>query len=301
MVSSKETMAKIKKIIEKRYKTLAISLLGRDAFTKEELKEMEKLGVDVSTRASLLELAYHHNFINPQGGEGPISTEDMKNQQSNATIKPRGPVHTYAEQHSNEMMKASIDKMKQDVITRLLSIVNDNNQNHKFDVLKNPGREENMEKRVKESTVFKLKQKLRDTSGDANRDWLRVAITEISNTIGAGSVDRIVKENPSKAADEIYVYRIVTNDAALCKYCRNFYQDSDDSPKVYRLSTLLANGSNYGKRAADWLPVTGATHPNERCSQVIEIKRGWKVLPGGKQTYIGSEKWNEYIVNKVVS
>jgi hypothetical protein len=153
---------------------------------------------------------------------------------------------------------------------------------------------------VKESTLSKLKQKLRDTTQDVNRDWLRVATTVMSETIGNGSVDRIVTDNRDKDAGEVYVYRIVVNDAALCKYCRRFYMDEDGSPKVYKLSTLLGNGSNFGKKKDSWLPVVGATHPNERCSQVIELKPGWKVLPGGKQTYIGLEKWNDYIVNKVI-
>ncbi len=121
----------------------------------------------------------------------------------------------------------------------------------------------------------------------------------MSNAIGIGSVDRIAEQNEGKDFGDVFVYRIVVNDAALCKWCRRFYQDSDGSPRVYKLSTLLSNGSNYGKKTADWLPVVGATHPNERCSQVIELKRGWKVLPGGRQTYIGNEKWAEYIVNKV--
>lgn len=84
-----------------------------------------------------------------------------------------------------------------------------------------------------------------------------------------------------------------------CKYCRNFYIDSDDSPKVYRMSRILNNGSNYGKKADEWKPTALATHPNCRDSQLIELRPGWKVLPGGKQTFIGLDAWQDYIRNKV--
>lgn len=300
MVTSKRVMELIKKIIEKRYASLAISVLGRDMFSRAELNEMERAGIDTSNKTSLIELAYYHNYLNPHGKTtSPTGHGDMKAQQSARENLPQGLTHDAAVEHLNETMKAAIDKIRQDVQTRIEGYVRDNNQDFRFKALQGKERTEEVDKLVRESTLVKLKQRLRDSSGDGNRDWTRVATTELSNAIGAGSVDRIAKENHDKDPNEVYVYRIVVNDAALCKYCRRFYQDEDGSPKVYRLSTLLSNGSNYGKKAADWLPVVGATHPNERCSQIIELKRGWKVLPGGKQTYIGPDEWNEYIVNKV--
>jgi len=300
MVTSKAVLEIIKKIVERRHKALIISLLGREMFSRAELNELEKNGIDTSNKTSLMELIYHHNFLNPHGTSGPNSVEDMKSQQSVSGVKPQGDAHSYGVDHANEALKTAIDKLKQDVTARLINLVQENNQNYKYNALQNLERTEEMDALVKESTLSKLKQKLRDTTQDVNRDWLRVATTVMSETIGNGSVDRIVTENREKDPDEIYVYRIVVNDAALCKYCRRFYMDEDGSPKVYKLSTLLGNGSNFGKKKDSWLPVVGATHPNERCSQVIEIKRGWKVLPGGRQTYIGPEKWNDYIVNKVV-
>jgi hypothetical protein len=300
MVTSKAVLEIIKRIIDKRYSVITLSLLGRGVFTKEQLKKLADQGIDVSNKTSLIELAYYHNYLNPQGKVGaPTSVEDMEAQQSSG--RPQDAHHPATEEHLNESMKAAIDKLRQDYTTRIESHVRNNNQNFKFNSLHGPERTSEVEKLVKESTLQKLKQTLRDSSGDGNRDWLRVATTELSNSIGVGSVDRIAKENKDKDLNEVYVYRIVVDDAALCKYCRKFYQDSDGSPKVYRLSTLLGNGSNYGKKAADWLPVSGATHPNERCSQIIEVRRGWKVLPGGKQTYIGPEAWNEYIVNKITA
>lgn len=300
MVTSKAVIEIIKKIIDRRHKALVISLLGREMFSRAELNELEKNGIDTSNKTSLMELIYHHNFINKHGTSGPNSVEDMKSQQSVPGAKPEGDAHSYGVDHANEALKTAIDKLKQDVTARLVSLVQENNQNYKYNALQNIDRTEEFDNLVKESTLSKLKQKLRDTTQDVNRDWLRVATTTMSEAIGNGSVDRIVTENRDKDAGEVYVYRIVVNDAALCKYCRRFYMDEDGSPKVYKLSTLLGNGSNFGKKKDSWLPVVGATHPNERCSQVIELKPGWKVLPGGKQTYIGLEKWNDYIVNKVV-
>jgi hypothetical protein len=170
-----------------------------------------------------------------------------------------------------------------------------------MNALQNPDRSDVMDDLIKESTLGKLRQKLQDTSGDGNRDWTRVAITEMSNAIGIASIDRIVTENRDADPNEVYVFRIIVNDAKTCKFCRRFYVDSDGTPKVYKLSTIINNGSNYGKKSDDWHPCVGATHPNERCSQTIELKPGWKLNAGGSVSYMGLDKWREYIFNKVSS
>lgn len=297
MVTSSKAVELIKRAIERHYRHLLVSVLGKDALTRAQINELRAKGHTVSDKPSLMELVYFHNLLNPHGTKGPGSIEDMQGQQSQA--RPSGEEMDYAAEHVNESMRNSVEKLRQDVTNRVVGYIHNNNQDFKFRQLKDGGNPADTKKLMAEATVSKLKQDLRDLSGDANRDWLRVATTEMSNAIGIGSADRIVAQNSDKPMDEVYVYRIVVNDQALCKWCRRFYLDTDGSPAVYKLSTLLSNGSNYGKKTDSWLPVVGATHPNERCSQVIELKRGWKLLSGGGVTYIGPEAWDEYILNKV--
>lgn len=300
MVTSKRAADIIKKIVERRYAAFTISVLGKKLFTPEQLAQLEKQGVNISNSTSLLELAYFHNLLNPHGKVSiPKTVPEMKKQQGVKGVIPSGEHPTNAVEMLNETTLSAIEKLKQDSLNRIMGFIRDNNQSVRFSALQEDGQKVNS--LLRNNSLTQLKQKLRDSSGDANRDWSRIATTELSNAIGIGSVDRIANETQGTDSSEVYVYRIVVNDAALCKYCKRFYQGSDGAPKVYRLSTLLANGSNYGKKAADWSPVVGATHPNERCSQVIELKPGWKVLPGGKQTFIGLEAWTKYIAEKVTA
>lgn len=294
MVVSRETLAKIRAIIDKHYARLTISTLGRGVFSQDELKRMQAAGIDTSNKESLLAMVYFHNFINnPVTKASPSSVEDMKAQQSQPGLKPEGEANEYTVQNLNDKTKQLIDKLKMDVITRIEGFIRDNNDDYKFEALQNLDRSDLMDDLVKESSLGKVKQKLRDSSGDATRDWTRVALTEMSNAIGIGSVDRIVTDNRGADLDEVYVYRIIVGDAITCKYCRRFY--GEGTPKIYRLSTLLSNGSNYGKKQDAWLPVSGATHPNTRTSQVIELRPGFMVRSGGSVTYIGLEKWKSYI------
>lgn len=300
MVTSRETIERIREIIQKHYARLVISVLGKDALSPKELKELESLGVDTSNPDSLMSMVYYHNFINhPVDEISPTSIEDMKAQQSVGGLKPKGEAHDYTVENINDKTKQYIDKLKLDVMTRVEGIIRENNDSYKMNALQNLDRTDVLDDLVKESSLGKLKQKLRDTAGDGNRDWTRVAITEMSNAIGVASVDRIVSDNTGKELDDVYVFRITVKDAKTCKWCRRFYDDKDGSPKLYKLSTLLGNGSNYGKKTDSWMPVIGATHPNERCSQMIELKPGYKLQTDGSVSYIGLDKWNDYIFEKL--
>lgn len=302
MVVSKNTLEKIRVIIEKHYKNLTLSVLGKSVFSQKELNEFKAMGLDTSKNDSLLAMIYYHNFINnPRDSNAPTSVEDMKIQQSQPDIKPSGEANDYTIENINDKTKQLIGKLKSDIVARIEGFIRDNNDAYKFNALQNLERPDAMDELVKESSLGKVKQKLRDSAKDGNRDWQRVALTEMSNAIGIGSVDRIVTDNRDTDLNEVYVYRVIVGDALTCKYCRKFYGDIGNPPKVYRLSSLLSNGSNYGIKQENWKPVVGATHPNTRTSQVIELKPGFRVLPGGSVTYIGLAKWRDYIHDVLVS
>ena len=300
MIISKETLKQIKGIIDNHYSHFTLSVLGKSVFTPEQLEVFKNKGIDVDSPNSWLDMVYNYNFLNDiKDADKPKSVAGMVAQQVQPGTVPLGDAHDAALEHLNESAKISLDKLKADWQARVEGIVRDSNNDYRFNALQNLDREDRLDSYIKANSVGKIKTELRDATKDGNRNWLRVATTETSNAIGIGSTDRIVSQNRSTPAEDIYVYRIVVLDAALCKYCRRFYQDSDGSPKVYKLSTLLANGSNYGRKAFQWKPVTTATHPNERCSQVIQLRPGWKVQPGGSVKFIGLDAWKDYIVDKL--
>jgi len=298
MVSSKETIQKIRDIIDKHYKYLAVSVLGRQSLTDKEIQELIDSGVIVPDNVSTIEAIYNHNFINVATDKNvPKTFAELLNQQQAPNIKSEGSAHQYTIDNLTDKTKQLIDKLKLDVTNRIESIVRENNDLYKLNALQNLSRESMADALVKESSLGKVKQLLRDTAGVANRDWQRVALTEMSNAIGAGSVDRIVVNNKDKDLDEVYVFRIPVNDATTCKYCKKFYGDLGAIPKLYKLTSLLNNGSNYGRKPSEWQPVVGATHPNTRTSQVMELKPGWKLTPGGTPTYMGLEDWSDWVFN----
>lgn len=300
MKFSKKTLARIKSTIDKKYNSLMVTVLGRRAFSDEELALLELQGINTSNKDSLLEMVYYNHLLNdPANKMTPKSIQKMREQQAAAK---KALASDSAIEHLNENFKALIEKHKAEVKSRIEGFVRENNIQYRGAALQNLHDPKELERVFDDSELIsKLKQTLRDFSQDSNRSWERIVVTEVSNAIGFGSADRILESNKAKNLDDVYVYRIPVNDAALCKFCRKFYLDADGSPAVYRLSTLLNNGTNYGKKTSDWNPVVGATHPNERCGPQIEVRPGWKVMPGGKLDFIGQNEWEKYIKSKVRS
>ena len=299
VIVNKKTLEKIKRIIEKNYNYMLLTTMGNTVFTDDELDELRAQGLDISNEESLLSMVYHNNILNDLvDSKGPTNISQMRAQQGNTKATN---FHKAAEEHLNENYRHLVDKHKADVLSRIEGIIRNANNDFRSDELNNRRRAEIVSQLTRESSVGKLKQSLRDLSGDFNRNFERIAVTETANAIGMGSVDRVLDDNEDKSAEEIYVYRIPVNDGALCKHCRKFYLDEDQTPAVYRLATLLSNGSNYGKKTADWNAVAGATHPNDRESGVLELKPGWKVGPGGSLEYIGEDNWREYLESKLRS
>lgn len=114
---------------------------------------------------------------------------------------------------------------------------------------------------------FKVIQQLRDKTGDMERDWHRVAHSEMWNAKLQGEAEAIVNnESPlSKQGADTLVYKKPAPNA--CNKCKQLYLEKDGiTPRVFKISELLANGDNYGKKQADWVPTLGILHPNCMCT-----------------------------------
>ncbi|RYF12454.1 MAG: hypothetical protein EOO40_01235, partial [Deltaproteobacteria bacterium] len=59
-----------------------------------------------------------------------------------------------------------------------------------------------------------------------------------------------------------------------CEACAYLTRGADGAPRIFTLSQLEANGSNYGRKAADLRAVIGPIHPNCQCA-VVPVPKGW--------------------------
>lgn len=98
--------------------------------------------------------------------------------------------------------------------------------------------------------------------GDWSRDFDRIVQYTSQTAYEQGKAAAIARKNGSEAK----VYKTVYPGA--CKHCIKHYLTNGigSEPIIYKLSELIANGNNIGKKVDEWLPTIDALHPFCRCT-----------------------------------
>lgn len=123
--------------------------------------------------------------------------------------------------------------------------------------------------------------------------WKMIVNTELGRASQYGAMDAILHNNKGKTAEDITVYKVGPHDGATCDHCYRFwFLDDRVTPRVYKMSELMANGTNIGKKQREWKPTVDSTHPNER-HLLQELRPGFG-FRGGKLEWIGKDH-DEYV------
>lgn len=130
-----------------------------------------------------------------------------------------------------------------------------------------------VQKVIKEKTIKSLELRtgarglasdLAETTEDWSVDWLRIAYYLTHEAYNGGRAQSILENNGADAE----VYFDVYKDA--CKKCCELYltdpNDDSSEPKMFKLSEIIANGNNIGRKVADWKATVSPLHPYCRCT-----------------------------------
>lgn len=127
-------------------------------------------------------------------------------------------------------------------------------------------------------SAAKMASEIGHATGDWERDFLRISYYVLQNAYNYGRARAIFREY----GEDAEVYFDVLKGA--CKHCVALYledpDDPDSRPKVFKLSEILENGNNIGRKVADWLPTVSPIHPYcfNSPSVLIYTSRGWKKI-----------------------
>jgi hypothetical protein len=136
----------------------------------------------------------------------------------------------------------------------------------------------------KKKSTSQITSDIAHLTGDWNRNFHRIVEYNLQTSYELGKAEYF----KSVYGDEVLVYKTVFEKA--CSHCIKAYLTSGvgSEPRVFKLSTLYSNGTNIGRKVAEWLPVVGPMHPYCRCSLHV-VTPGYKWNPSTKDFDVPSK------------
>jgi len=281
MLLSPEQLQEIRQIIEDHHDAFIVNALGEEGVSKEVLQHLKDKGlVDVSVES--IQDAYLYGQL--VGQLQSLQVSNMSYDQFRSHIAKNPVPLSDNEKHAVQMAIFNAGQYCQglgntvSLDTGAIIIEGDAKLRAELESEIRTTTAENIARR---ETVKQLKTDLGWASKDWERDWDRIARTEKQTAMQTGVADSYRKEYGSG----VRVAKIPMPDA--CPHCNRLHIGPDGQPRIFTLSTLENNGTNVGRKAADWRAVIGTVHPNCQC-QMIRVPEGWgfseegEVVPGGE-------------------
>ena len=316
---TEQVMREAAAILDKYHRAVAVALYGKDALSPADWKLGVSLGL-IDPKASgetLSSQVYQFGVIVAHMAQSERQSRYGDNGKAWLAEVKRNPVpmtvmEQKAAKHANHraaqfvvgLGRRAASSMGTTVLTEDAKLSNHFRSTIRDAVAANFGDEE-AQQRLKEEgikrdlpddffdgafrgSIKRLRSDLGHSTGQWQRDLERIAHTESVEAFNQGQADEWQEEAKEQAQEDerpeqdVRVYRVPSPSA--CSYCRRLYTTSQSTGgdiRVFYLSDLVANGSNYKKKRADWKPIVGATHPFcacdlQRVSTYIRMPKGWR-------------------------
>lgn len=274
-----DILKQIEEIIEKAYTDFTYRLLGEDFLTDAQKTQVEALGLIIGRRP-LVELLYilarHIQAPNYKKDKGLNQLlDEISRTQVLSTIRD---TDNYTLEHAKasiyESIQLSKNELKKQVNAEILKVNNQFKSRKVLTQVENPIENEAKVEKEKNKLLtgltyaavgvaaYKLFRK--DFTSAMTQLVNETAVDQFTNRMlnTISSSENNQEENPS----DPLVYKQVVPDNRLSPECRQLHTNPDWSPRLYRLSELVANGTNVGRPKSAWKAVIGPTHPNCRCT-----------------------------------
>lgn len=269
---SKKARALIKTRLQDLKLYLKYRAIGPQALTNSELKQLMRSGI-IKISSGKITAPVIEAYLKTHE-QSVVDDVAPKSQREGAINYLETMMGRYAEKSANEL-GAQIEST---IESNLMPFKNLEEGRLVSEALKDTGMDAN-----------KMRKELQGKIDNWEYRWRTVVATEINRASNWGAMDAIIHNNKGMAPEQITVYKQGNKPGhGACKYCSKFwYLEDGVTPRVYKLSELMANGSNIGKKAKDWLPTIDSTHPQES-HMIRELAPGYGFV-GGTVEHIGKD------------
>ncbi|MDH3382342.1 MAG: hypothetical protein OEL54_06520 [Flavobacteriaceae bacterium] len=277
MIFTSQQIQELLSIVDYHSSFTVANLLGKEALGDYDKFILNKHGIDVDKLRGETETSFYEMFMwgrlsaqlsNQQASQ--VEYEDFKKYiqrgQYIPLTKNEQQRYDISKQRSYSHLKGLGDKKKLNVNG---IIIEQDLKSRKF--YEKVVSEEISRGEFDRKSLTSIVSEISHKTGDWNRDWGRIVETE-SNNIFLQGVSETIKRDKGEDAT---VFKDVF--AGACRFCIKFYLTDGigSQPKLFKINELEGNGTNVGKKQADWLPVIESVHPFCRCT-LRSLPNGYK-------------------------
>lgn len=274
-----EEITRISEIINTHYSMIAMSVVGEEALTAQEKSTLLKHGIDIDKVADKFPPYFRSYYMGRLTAMledkymREITNEDFIKYLEKGQFVPMSALERAEYEISRSMTYNTIKGLAHKITDNTRDMMLEQNR-------RNLIRETVSEAVKNRETVQEIVSRLGHKTGEWDRDWKRIAVTEMQNVYNLGKAAEIRR----KYGVDSLVFKDVFEGA--CRHCISLYLTDGigSKPIVFKLSDLIANGTNVGRKVADWKPVVESTHPHCRCD-LRQLPKG-KVWDDDKKYFV---------------
>ena len=274
MILSPQKIEEILNIIEFNHSMFIGANVGTDVLTPKDIKILKKFGInmsDIKVPFTPYEKQFYFGKLSQALGDKntkKLKYEDFlqylrRGQYEPLNLREKETLNL-AKQRTYSHLKNLEQRVSQSVHEIIIQ-TSDKFRTEFEKVAKNSIKRAILERNSVSSIISEIGHK----TGDWNRDLGRIAATEMQTIYEEGRAAEIEKRYGKDALVHKDVY------LQACRFCIKFYCTNGlgSKPKLFTLDELRGNGSNIGRKQADWKPTLPATHPFCRCN-IHAVQKG---------------------------
>lgn len=280
MIFNNEQIQEILSLVDFRFADLVWKIFGPSHLTSQDKENLKKHGIDPGSLVKKIPPYWANWMFGLLSGKlsdyqtKQISYKDLLDylarRQYETPSKREIEEYEMACNRTYGYLKGLGDKMKKDIS----SYISDSELRMRMEQERTI--KEGIKRGVIERDTTKLiAAKISNQLNDWSRDWNRIVETEYQGVFNMGRVQSYMREGDGP---NTLIYFDVY--PAACRHCIRLYLTAGigSEPKLFTAEELIGNGTNIGRRVADWKPtIITAVHPFCYDDKVeVLTNKGWK-------------------------
>lgn len=280
MIFNNEQIQEILSLVDFRFADLVWKIFGPSHLTSQDKENLKKHGIDPGSLVKKIPPYWANWMFGLLSGKlsdyqtKQISYKDLLDylarRQYETPSKREIEEYEIACNRTYGYLKGLGDKMKKDIS----SYISDSELRMRMEQERTI--KEGVKRGIVERDTTKLiAAKISNQLNDWSRDWNRIVETEYQGVFNMGRVQSYMREGDGP---NTLIYFDVY--PAACRHCIRLYLTAGigSEPKLFTAEELIGNGTNIGRRVADWKPtIITAVHPFCYDDKVeVLTNKGWK-------------------------